>query len=216
MPEIEQKTIQILVVDDHALSREGIARLLSSESGFEIAGACGSIEEALHAIEERPIDLVLLDFYFKDGNGKQFVSLARQHGFTGKVLLVTAGISEDNTADLIRVGISGIFLKHDSPSLLARVVRHVMRGGVWLQQEEVQNAMCAQSQTGAQLQQERFTEREQQVLSYVLEGLTNQRIAERIGISTSLVKLTMEQLFSKTGVHKRSQLVRIVLEQYKD
>ena len=61
-----------------------------------------------------------------------------------------------------------------------------------------------------------FTERERQVLSFVFEGLGNKEIAERIGVSEGSVKSTLQQLFSKTGVRTRSQLVRIVLEQYRD
>jgi len=62
----------------------------------------------------------------------------------------------------------------------------------------------------------RFTEREQQVLSFVFEGLANKEIAARIGVSEGSVKSTLQQLFSKTGVRTRSQLVRIVLEQHRD
>ena len=211
MPELEQRAIQILLVDDHALFREGVARMLGSESGFEIAGDCGSIEEALRAVKEKSIDIVLLDFYLGDRSGKEFLRLAGQHGFTGKVLLVTAGIDEDTTTDLIRAGISGIFLKRDSPSLLAQVIRHVVSGGVWLKHEQLQSAVEAQTQTSAKSQNELFTERERLVLSYVFEGFSNRRIAERIGVSNSSVKATMQQLFSKTGVRTRSQLVRIVL-----
>jgi len=132
------------------------------------------------------------------------------------VLLVTAGIDEDKTTDLICAGISGIFLKRDSPSLLAQVVRHIVSGGVWFKQEQLQSAVAVQLEISAQCSRERFTEREQLVLSYVFEGFTNRRIAERMGVSSSSVKTTLQQLFSKTGVRTRSQLVRIVLEQYKD
>lgn len=216
MPETAQKTIQILLVDDHALFREGVARLLGAEPGFEIAGDYGSIEEGLGVLKERSIDIVLLDFYLGDRNGKEFLRLARKNGFAGKVLLVTVGIGEANATDLIRAGASGIFLKRDSPNLLAQAIRHVAGGGVWFKQEQLQSAVSGQPQTTAQSQSERFTTREQQVLSYVFEGLTNRRIAAGIGVSTSSVKATMQQLFSKTGVRTRSQLVLIVLEQYKD
>ena len=216
MPETAQKTIQILLVDDHALFREGVARLLGAESGFEIAGDYGSIEEGLGILKERSIDIVLLDFYLGDRNGKEFLQQARQNGFAGKVLLVTVGIDEANATHLIHAGISGIFLKRDSPSLLAQAIRYVADGGVWFKQEQLQSAIAVQSQTATANQSERFTLREQQVLSYVFEGFTNRTIAERIGVSTSSVKATLQQLFSKTGVRTRSQLVRIVLEQHKD
>ena len=90
----------------------------------------------------------------------------------------------------------------------------MLAGKAWFDQELLQEAM-----RGAGDQQEskaeRFTERERRVLSGVFEGLVNKEIAERIGVSESSVKATLQQLFSKTGVRTRSQLVRITLEQYR-
>jgi len=70
--------------------------------------------------------------------------------------------------------------------------------------------------SGQESKAERFTERERQVLSCVFEGMVNKEIAERIGVSESSVKATLQQLFSKTGVRTRGELVRVALEQYRD
>lgn len=215
MSETELQTIQILLVDDHALFREGVARLLAADPEFEVAGDCGSIEEALAILRNRSIDVVLLDFYLGDRDAKEFLRLARLHGFAGKVLLVTVGIDESNATDLIPAGVSGIFLKRDSPGLLAQAIRHVSSGGVWFKQEQLQIAVVSHAQVVGSRPSERFTARERIVLSYVLEGLTNRKIAERIGASTGSVKAAMQQLFSKTGVRTRSQLVRVALERHK-
>ena len=119
-------------------------------------------------------------------------------------------------AELIRSGISGVFRKHDSAALLAQAIHEVMAGKVWLDQEQLQKAL--RSEVGAKQDNRTrpFTEREQQVISCVFEGLANKEIAARIGVSESSVKATLQQLFSKTGVRTRSQLVRIVLEQHRD
>ena len=182
---------------------------------FEVAAACESIEEGLALLKQRPIDIVLLDSSLEERNGKEFLRLSREHDFCSKVLLVTAGGNEGDPAELIRAGISGIFLKRDSPGLLVQAIRHVAGGGVWLQQEHLQNAINSGAPVLSELRNNRFTKREQQVLSYVFEGFTNQTIAERIGVATGSVKSTIQQLFSKTGVRTRSQLVRVVLEQDK-
>jgi two-component system nitrate/nitrite response regulator NarL len=118
--------------------------------------------------------------------------------------------------ELIRSGISGVFLKRDSAALLAQGIRDVMAGKVWLDQEQLQTALKTEAGTLPDNRTRRFTEREQQVLSCVFEGLANKEIAARIGVSESSVKATLQQLFSKTGVRTRSQLVRIVLEQHRD
>ncbi len=90
-----------------------------------------------------------------------------------------------------------------------------MAGKVWLYQEQLQTALDSEL-ASTETRSGRFTERERQVLSLVFEGLANKEIAGRIKVSESSVKATLQQLFSKTGVRTRSQLVRIVLEQHRD
>jgi two-component system, NarL family, nitrate/nitrite response regulator NarL len=215
MPKTAEQALQILLLDDHSLFRESVSRLLSAEAGFDVVGHCGTIEEALQVLKRRSIDLVLLDFDLGDRDGREFLRLAREQGFKGKILVVTAGVDAVAAADLIRSGISGVFRKHDSAALLAQGIRDVMAGKVWMDQEQLQTALRIEPAT-PQAEARQFTERERQVLSFVFEGFANKEIAARIGVSEASVKSTLQQLFSKTGVRTRSQLVRIVLEQYRD
>ena len=216
MPEAAERTVRILVLDDHALFRESVSRLLSVEPGFEVAAHCGTIEEALEVLGNRPIDLVLLDFDLGERDGRDFLRVARQQGFLGKILVVTAGLDAGAASELIRAGIAGVFRKHDSAALLAQGIREVMAGKVWFDQEQLQSALRSEAATSLENHNRLFTQREQQVLSGVFEGLANKEVAARIGVSESSVKATLQQLFLKTGVRTRSQLVRIVLEQYRD
>ena len=215
MPDSAIPRVNILLVDDHALFRESVARLLTSEPGFEVTGHCNSVEEALAVLLKKHVDIVLLDFDLGQRDGGEFMRLARQQGFNGKVLVVTAGVEKEQAAELVRNGISGIFMKHDSAALLIEGIRDVLAGKVWFDRELLQEAMGGVG-FPQESKAERFTERERQVLSCVFEGLVNKEIAERIGVSESSVKATLQQLFSKTGVRTRSQLVRIALEQYRD
>jgi two-component system nitrate/nitrite response regulator NarL len=216
VPEPTEQTIQILLIDDHALFRESVSRLLAAEPGFDVAAHCGTIEEALRILKRKSVDVVLLDFDLGQHDGREFVRLAKEQGFRGKILVVTAGVDGTAAADLIRAGISGVFRKHDSATLLARGIRDVIAGKVWFDQEQLQTALTSGLSPSREKRTGRFTEREQQVLSGVFEGLANKEIANRIGVSESSVKATLQQLFSKTGVRTRSQLVRIVLEQHRD
>ena len=215
MPESMEQTIEILLIDDHTLFREGVSRLLGTEPAFKVI-ACGSIKEALAVLRQQHIDIVLLDFDLGQRDGTRFVRLAKEQGFEGKILVVTAGVEEREAAELIRCGISGIFMKHNSAALLAQGIRDVLAGKVWFEQELLRVAMHGNASPLQESQSERFTQRERQVLSYVFEGLANKEIAERVGVSESSVKATLQQLFSKTGVHTRGQLVRIALEQYRN
>jgi DNA-binding NarL/FixJ family response regulator len=215
MPEERKPTLRIVVLDDHALFRESIARLLNAEPEFEVVATCGSVREALAIVRQKSTDIVLLDFDLGQNDGAQFMRLAREQGYTGKVLVVTAGIEKDEARDLIHSGVSGIFTKHNSAALLAEGIRDVMAGKVWFDQELLQEAMGA-AKARSENQAGRFTERERLVLSGVFEGLANKEIAGGISVSESSVKATLQQLFSKTGVRTRSQLVRVVFEHYKN
>ena len=205
-------SIRLIIVDDHTLFRESLARFLAAEAGFQVAGDCASIDEALEILRSRHVDIVLLDFDLGAGpNGSHFMRLARQRGFEAKVLMVTAGLQDAQAAEAIRMGVAGIFLKDQSATLLAQGIRDVVSGKVWFDPALLQRAVASSREDVAA---ERFTARERQVLACVLEGLPNKQIAARIGVSESAIKATLQQIFSKTGVRTRSQLVRIVLEQY--
>jgi len=209
-------SIRILIVDDHTLFRESVARLLAAEAGFEVVGHCASAAEALRTLADRTVDIVLLDFDLGGENGLDLVRAARRHGFRGKVLVVTAGIDRRRAAELIESGIAGVFMKHNSAASLARGIRDVMAGLVWLDQELLEAAWVAGARPVPASGTRRLTERERQVLSGVFEGLANKQIAGRLGVSESSVKASLQQLFSKMGVRTRSQLVRVVLEHHRE
>lgn len=210
------QTIRILLLDDHALFRESISRLLAAEPDFEVVAHCGTIADALQVLRRDVVDLVLLDFDLGERDGRDFLWLAREQGFPGKILIVTAGVNAGAVSELIRSGISGIFHKHESATLLAQGIRDVITGKVWIEHEQLQTALRTEANPPQTDGSRRFTEREREVLSLVFDGLANKEIGARIGVSEASIKSTLQQLFSKTRVRTRSQLVRIVLEQYRD
>lgn len=214
MKERETPAIRVLLLDDHALFRESIARFLAGESGIEVIGDSSSIEESLAILCRSNVDVVLLDLDLGEADGRDFLRAARSQGFAGKVLVVTAGVDKKQTAELIRDGISGIFMKHESAASLLEGIRHVMAGKTWFDRELLQSTLT--SAASGESKQQEFTDRERQVLSHLFQGLLNKEIAERIGVSEGAVKATLQQLFAKTGVRTRSQLVRISLERYRD
>ena len=207
--------IRLLILDDHALFRESLARLLAAEPDFEVAGQCGSVDEALRAVGSTDVDLVLLDLDLGSGRGADFMARARAAGFSGRILVVTAGLTESEAGQLLAQGASGIFFKEDSAALLAKGIRTVVDGEAWIDQRYL--ATILKSQRGEQAQRKpTFTRREREVLRGVFEGLANKEIAARLDISESSVKAALQQLFDKTGVRTRSQLVRIALERHRE
>jgi two-component system nitrate/nitrite response regulator NarL len=210
------KTVRILLIDDHALFRESVARLLDAEPGFEVVGDCSSSAEAIRILKSREVDMILLDLDLGTERGSDLLEKLRAESFTGKVLLVTAGVNQNEVPNLIRKGISGIFMKHGSPALLIQGIREAMEGRAIFEQDMLRRSLDTDEQSEVRQAADRLSERERQVLSFILEGLANKQIADRLQISESAVKASLQQLFAKTGVRTRSQLVRIALEQFRN
>ncbi|MGA7411488.1 MAG: response regulator transcription factor [Bryobacteraceae bacterium] len=204
--------IRLLLVDDHSLFRESLARLLESEPGFEMLGSCANVTDALALVERNPIDVVLLDFDLGRETGNSFLIAARAVAFRGRVLLVTAGMSEADCAQALKLGASGIFEKRDSPLALAQAIRIVAAGGTWLNRVLVQTIVQQADHPESSKAPKPLTERERQVLQGVYEGLSNKEIAQQLSASESAIKSSLQQLFAKCGVRTRSQLVRVALE----
>ena len=203
------RRIRLLLVDDHILFREGLRRLLASEPDFETVAECGTPAQALEVLSRSAVDVILLDFDLEDDTGTRFLSSATRVGFKGKVLMVTAGMSPVDVSVARKLGISGVFLKHNAPASLIEAIRTVANGGFWMDPKiATPKTIDGNTEHG----DARLSPREQNVLRCVCEGLTNKEMAFRLGVSQSSVKATLQHLFDKMGVRTRGQLVRIAIE----
>jgi two-component system nitrate/nitrite response regulator NarL len=203
---------RVLLVDDHALFRESVAQALSLNPHLKVTH-CPSIASALQFLAQQPFDLVLLDHDLGGERASQFLPAARQGGFEGRVLIVTAWVSQTEARRLLQQGVAGIFLKQAPLEELAAAIRTVMAGGTWI--DPSLTAPEAGSGTGKPAPPV-FNERQKKALRMVLEGLSNKEIAFRLQISESYAKAILQSLFQKTGVRTRGQLVRVAFEQYDD
>jgi two-component system, NarL family, nitrate/nitrite response regulator NarL len=203
--------ISLFVVDDHALFREGLLRLLESDPQIQIVGSASSVPSSLEQLQSLQVDVLIVDY---DLGTETAVSLLRQlraNGFSGRVLVVTAGLPNADAVELIKLGVSGFFLKKDPPEALHRNIREVAAGKVLIDQSYLQ--LLVASASDDKEGSIRLTERDRQVIRGVLEGLSNKEIAGNLAISETAVKASLQQVFAKTGVRTRSQLVRVALEQ---
>ncbi len=128
--------------------------------------------------------------------------------------MVTAGMSDADTLRALEGGCSGIFLKHSPPAQLVDAIYKVMSGETWLDSRAVKALVAgATGKLDPQRTAQPLNTRERAVLKGVFEGLGNKEIALKLDMTENAVKWVMQQLFDKTGVRTRSQLVRIALEQ---
>ena len=211
MSESHPKVTRVLMIDDHALFRESVARALAMDPQFDIEH-CASIASALQLLSHRGFDLVLLDYDLGGERASQFLPAARQSGFEGRVLVVTAWVSGTEARRLLQQGVAGVFLKHGPLEELVASIRTVLAGGNWIDRSLAGEESPITGESNTPL----FTDRQRKVLRFVLEGLSNKEIAWRLQISESYVKAILQGLFQKTGVRTRGQLVRVAFEQYED
>jgi DNA-binding NarL/FixJ family response regulator len=203
------------LLENHALFRASLAHFLASEPDFEVAGECGAPEEALEMLQCRAVDVVAFDFDIGAAPAAALLSAARAAGFPGRFLAVSACADADTAALALQLGVSGIFLKSDSPGRLVSAIRMVAAGGVWVDAKVVLllAGRCAHSPAPAVAPASRVLgDRERRVLGGVMGGRTNRDIATEMGVTEGSVKNILDRLFFKAGVRKRSQLVRLALE----
>ncbi|MGE0407554.1 MAG: response regulator transcription factor [Candidatus Korobacteraceae bacterium] len=207
--------VRIFVVDDHSLFREGLLRLLEHDQQLKVAGSASSAAEAMQRIPGSNVDVVILDYDLGEQTALDLLRQLRgKEAFGGKILVVTAGVPNHHVLELVSLGISGIFHKQHTPETLQRTILDVAEGKVFLEQDHLRNLV--ESASVARQAPLRLTDRDRQILRLLLEGLSNKEISAQLLISESAVKASLQQLFAKTGVRTRSQLVRIALEQLRD
>lgn len=204
------KPITLYVIDDHALFREGLLRLLENDPVLQVVGSADSVERALATMPTTGIDVLILDYDLGEETAVTLVRQLHERGFGGRILLVTAGLPNQDALELVRLGISGIVHKQHSPDELYRSIVDVAGGKVFIEQRYLQTLLESAAHEPSR---PRLTPRERGIMHLLLEGRTNKEIGAELRVSESAVKASLQQLFAKTGVRTRSQLVRIALEQ---
>jgi two-component system, NarL family, nitrate/nitrite response regulator NarL len=215
VPESTARTIQLLLVDDHAMFREGLVRMLEKEADLKVVGQCASAREALAMLPASGADMVLLDVDLGSERALDFVIGSRAKGFQGQILVVTAGMSDQEALQLMQAGVAGILHKHHSASVLCGAIRQMARGEVYMEKTYLGPLLRSVDRSRPPARP-LLTERDKTVLRSVFQGLTNREIAARLQISEGAVKASLRQVFDKLGVRTRAQLVKVALEQYRD
>lgn len=209
------RDIHIFLVDDHSLFRESLGRLLEANPHLRVVGQCASVEEALAELSRTSVDVVLLDYELGEESGFRLLTELNCGPTETKVLMVTAGVSDEVALHVMDAGASGIFLKKGRPEELIAAIQRVANGELWLDDDTFRSLLAIRQNRSEVLERARpLTSRQSQVLRGILNGLANKEIAWKLRVSETSVKATIQELFQKAGVRTRSQLVRIAIEQH--
>jgi two-component system, NarL family, nitrate/nitrite response regulator NarL len=209
------REISILMVDDHSLFRESLGRLLETTPHTRVIGQCATTVDALDMLSRAPTDVVLLDYDLGEESGFALLTEMKNRAIDARVLMVTAGLSDETILAVMEAGAAGIFLKHNSPEQLIAAIQRVAEGEIWLDNAALQALLAGRNNRIDVLERTRpLTARQSDVLRGILDGLANKEIAWKLKTSETSVKAVIQELFHKAGVRTRSQLVRIAIEQH--
>jgi len=206
--------IRVLIVDDHAILREGVRALLQLHPDLEVVGEGANGIEAIAAVDRLDPDVVLMDIAMPGLGGIEAAIELKKLGKRVKVLILSQYEDREYVRRLLKAGVSGYVLKKSAGGELANAIRAVHRGGLVLDPEVARTAMeeANPATPGGADPYDTLTDREKQVLKLVAEGHSNKEVAEALGISVKTAMSHREHVMEKLGVHNRTELVRFALK----
>ena len=204
--------ISILVADDHPLFREGVVHSLAAQPDLDVVGEASSGEEALRLARDLVPDVVLLDISMPGWGG---ILTAEKIGIacpTTKVMMLTVMEDENKLLAAYKAGARAYVLKGISAHELARVVRSVAEGEVYVTPSLAAGILVALSRSAApQDPLEELSEREAEILKLVVQGLTNREIGERLHLSEKTIKHYITNILEKLHVRSRMEAAMLAV-----
>jgi len=209
-------SLNILLVDDHTLFREGLEGLLSRRN-INILAAVGSGQEGLRLATELNPDVVLLDMRMPEMDGMEVLRQLRKNGFKNPVAMLTTSSDERDLVESLRSGAQGYLLKDMEPDQLVVALRDIVAGKTVVAPDLA--PVLARVVQGESISPPdvspfaKLTPRESEILALLAEGQSNKVIARNLGISDGTVKLHVKSILRKLGVHSRVEAAVIAVEQ---
>jgi NarL family two-component system response regulator LiaR len=208
----ETQRIRVAIVDDHAMLRKGLRFFLRGFDDLELVGEAASAREAIDLCARTQPDVVLMDMVMPDRDGAEATQSIRDCSPQTQVIALTSFQDENLVERALQSGAIGYLLKNVSADNLAQAIRDAYAGRSTLAPEATEVLIQATRRRGEQ-QDYGLTAREQEVLSLLVEGLSNAEIAERLVISVATVKFHVRGILSKLEVSTRTEAVSLAWQE---
>jgi DNA-binding NarL/FixJ family response regulator len=212
---VSQNRVRIVIADDHAILRESLAALLSTDNDFTVEGRASNGQEALALVQELHPDVLVLDLFMPQGDGFEVLRTLDRAGSRVAAVVLTGSESELDYAQAVKLGARGLVLKSDGPEKLFAAIKSVSNGELAFSDElaqQVLTTMSAESRATANTLT-RLSERERQIAYYVARGMKNKDIGQALTISENTVKRHLQSIFTKTGARDRLELAVLALSE---
>jgi len=206
-------SVRVLIVDDHAVVRAGLAMLVNAEDDLEAVGEAGSAREAIFEARSTKPDLVLMDVMMPDQSGLEVVpQLLKEHP-EAKVLVLSMQDDPRYVREAFEAGASGYVLKEAADAELVAAIREIADGGRYVHPELGARLVAAETAERRRAEEDPLSDREREVLRLLALGHTNQEIAKELYISVRTAETHRAHIMQKLRLSSRAELVRYALSQ---
>ena len=199
---IHTAAARVLVVDDHALFRTGVANIINQESDLRVVAEAGNGADAVAAYARHQPDVTLLDLRMPVMEGVEAVRRIREHDPQARVIVLTTYDTDEDISRALRAGAKAYVLKDITAEGLVACIHDVLAGKTYL-------APAAAAKLAERVTQVQLTPRELSALRLLADGKSNKEIAAALSISERTVKTHLGHLFEKLGVTSRTEAVRV-------
>jgi DNA-binding NarL/FixJ family response regulator len=208
--------MRILLADDHALFRKGLAGLLAAEPDFEVVGEAGTGKRVVELARDLMPDLVLMDIFMPEWNGLEATRRLKEELPYVRVVILTISEKEETLFEAVKAGAQGYLLKGIEPPELFDMLRGLGRGEAALSRSMAAKILKEFSRREPQARPEdspltRLTAREREVLTHITLGLSNKQVAARLGISENTVRNHLRNILEKLHLQNRVQAAAFAL-----
>lgn len=205
---------KLLLVDDHPMIRRGLADLLGFENNISVVAEANHGEEALAYLANHSVDLIVLDNNMPVMNGLETLKKIREREIEGKVLLFTVSDNSIDVKDALQLGVDGYLLKDMEPEDIIKDIHKILRDELVISLSLAPILAQAMRKPAKSADNFDLTEREQQVLQMIAEGLSNKMIGNKLGIAESTVKVHVKHILGKVGLRTRVEAAVWAVQQY--
>lgn len=196
--------IRVLIVDDHAVVREGLRAFLELQDRMEVIGEAGDGREAIEEAERLRPDVILMDLVMPRLDGVEAMRELHEQVPAARVIVLTSFLDDERLVPALRAGAAGYLLKNVEPQELARAIRLADAGEAMIDPAVAARLVDALVEVRGD-EGPKLTRREQEVLELIGRGLANKRIALELGIAEKTVKTHVSHVLAKLGVSDRTQ-----------
>jgi two-component system, NarL family, invasion response regulator UvrY len=204
--------INVVVVDDHAVVREGLKRIIAENPGMAVSGEAGDGHEALRVVKAGPCDVVVLDISMPNKNGLDVLKQLHTDSPRLPVLVLSMHSEDQYAIRVLRAGAAGYLTKESAPAKLVQAIRKVVRGGKYVSSSLAEKLVFDLETDTSKAAHEILSDREYQVLCMIASGKTVSEIAAELALSVKTISTYRVRLLEKLKMKNNAELTRYAIK----